>query len=162
VPFISAVLGDAVECWRGVVDNRPGSATQGWHRDGQPLYDHVHLPAHCVVLFVPLVDVDCEALGPTQFYPGSHATFRSHQYAGLPEGKCSKPACMPMLAKGSVLAFDFRTLHRGTANTTTDTRRPVFYVIYAKRWFHIEEDEGAFPTDQPLFLPTGDSTSAGR
>ena len=49
LPFVHAVLGDnATECWRGVVDNRPGSVVQGWHRDGQPLFDHAHLPAHCL------------------------------------------------------------------------------------------------------------------
>ena len=54
--FVHAALGEnAVECWWGVVDNRPGSVAQGWHRDGQALFDHVHLPAHCLVVFAPLV-----------------------------------------------------------------------------------------------------------
>ena len=39
LPFVRSLLGEAAkECWRGVVDNRPGSETQGWHRDGQPLF----------------------------------------------------------------------------------------------------------------------------
>ena len=159
LPFVHEVLGDsAVECWRGVVDNRPGSEVQGWHRDGQPLFDHVHLPAHCLVLFAPLIDVASDALGPTQFYPGSHATFRSHLYCELPEDRCSKPHCTPLLARGSVLCFDFRTIHRGLPNTTSDSR-PMLYVIYSKAWFRIEEAEGAFPIDKPLFA-TGASPSA--
>ena len=39
LPFVRSVLGDDVkELWRGVVDNRPGSETQGWHRDGGFLF----------------------------------------------------------------------------------------------------------------------------
>ena len=151
LPFIEQVLGEGyTECWRGVVDNRPGSEVQGWHRDGQPLFDHLHLPAHCIVVFVPLIDVVTDALGPTQFFPGSHATFRSHLYAGLPEGRCDKPYCTPLLSRGSILCFDYRTLHRGLPNSTS-TARPLLYVIYAKPWFAISESEGAFPTDRPLF-----------
>lgn len=106
------------------------------------------------VLFIPLVDVSSEELGPTQFFPGSHATHRSHLYSGLAEGKCSKPMCTPLLARGSVLAFDFRTMHRGMPNTTATTSRPMLYVIYSKPWFRITEAEGGFPTDQPLGMPT--------
>ena len=155
LPFIHEVLGDgAVECWRGVVDNRPSSEVQGWHRDGQPLFGHQHLPAHCLVVFAPLIDIQSDALGPTQFYPGSHATFRSHLYTGLPEGLCSKPHCTPLLSRGSVLCFDYRTVHRGLPNTTA-VSRPMLYVIYSKPWFHIDEAEGGFPTDCPLFAARG-------
>ena len=43
-PFVHKVLGEgAVELWRGVVDNMPGSLDQGWHRDGEHLFDHTHL-----------------------------------------------------------------------------------------------------------------------
>eukprot|EP00900_Chrysochromulina_parva_P001683 jgi/Chrpa1/11515/Chrysochromulina_OHIO_Genome00017320-RA len=35
MPFVRAVLGEgAHECFRGVVDNRPGSTMQAWHADG--------------------------------------------------------------------------------------------------------------------------------
>ena len=151
LPFVHEVLGDgAVECWRGVVDNRPGSEVQGWHRDGQPLFDQLDLPAHCLVICAPLVDVVSDATGPTQFYPGSHVTFRSHLYTDLPEDCCNKPHCTPLLARGSVLCFDFRTIHRSLPNTTS-VSRPMFYVIYSKAWFLISETESAFPTDRPLF-----------
>ena len=153
IPFVSEVLGEgAVECWRGVVDNRPGSECQGWHRDGQALFSHVHLPAHALVVFVPLVDVRSEALGPTQFYPGSHASWRNHHYTSLAEDDgagCGKPHCTPLLDRGSMLCFDYRLIHRGLPNTA-DVSRPMFYIIYAKHWFCITEAEGAFPSDSPL------------
>ena len=84
---------------------------------------------------------------------------RTHLYTGLNEGACSKPACMPLLPRGAVLCFDYRTIHRGLPNTS-DMRRPMFYVIYAKPWFHIDQAEGGFPVDQPLFAAPA-AVSAG-
>ena len=115
LPFVHAVLGeDAVELWRGVVDNRPGSETQGWHRDGDHLFADVELPAHCLAVFLPLVDLPAgTGLGPPQFFPGSHACRRAHLYTGLNDeggGGCHLPHCTPALARGDVLAFDYRVV----------------------------------------------------
>eukprot|EP00965_Chrysotila_dentata_P026188 868430-Pleurochrysis_carterae.AAC.2 len=159
LPLMRHVLGDdAVELWRGVIDNRPGSETQSWHRDGEHLFEHVHLPAHCITIFVPLVDLEDDLLGPTQFYPGSHICGRSALYHGLnsigDESDCYLPFCTPRLAIGDVIAFDYRTIHRGLANTshlsesTAPTARPMLYIVYARSWFI---DRVNFPSDAPLW-----------
>lgn len=147
MPFVRCVLGpDACERWRGVVDNRPGSDMQGWHRDGDHVFEHVHLPPHCLTIWIPLVDVHDESCGPTQFYPGSHATWRAEQYVGLAEDECHLPNCTPRLDRGSVLAFDYRVIHRGTPNTSS-AGRPILYIVFSRPWFC---DALSFPTDAPL------------
>jgi len=148
-PFVRAIMGQgAVELWKGVVNNRRASGVQNWHRDGEALFDHVQLPPHCVTVFVPLVDVT-EANGPTEFYPGSHERKREHYYAGTEEGACHLPTCAPCLVCGSALLFDYRLVHRGTANTT-DTDRPMLYFVYAQPWF---QDVQNFPSAENLFPP---------
>ena len=55
----------------------------------------------CLTIWIPLVDVHDESCGPTQFYPGSHATWRAEQYVGLAEDECHLPNCTPRLDRGS-------------------------------------------------------------
>jgi hypothetical protein len=169
--FIHRVLGDqAVELWRGVVNNSFGSQTQRWHRDGECLWNTAgHLPAHCITVFVPLVDVTGE-LGPTGFYPGSHDITMAHRYEGVWEQnlagqlgasstesyrRCPLPTCEPLVAAGGAVAFDYRVVHRGTGNTGSvcggHIDRPVLYFVYAAPWFH---DTINFPEDSPLFAET--------
>jgi len=162
--MVAAVLGPgACERWRGIVDNRPGSEMQGWHRDGDHLFSHVHLPPHCLTIWIPLVDVHGEACGPTQFYPGSHASWRADTYTPLSNAQSGTetdvdsqelhlPHCTPLLDRGSVLAFDYRVIHRGTPNTS-DASRPVLYIVFSKPWFC---DALNFPTDQPLMEASGE------
>ena len=127
LPFVRAALGDDCrELWRGVVDNRPGSETQGWHRDGDFLFSSgFELPVHCITLFIPLVDCLDSCLGPPQFYPGSHRASRDHLYTGVEEQTCHLPYVTPSLARGDLLAFDYRLVHRGSANMSAATSRPM-------------------------------------
>jgi len=138
-----AILGDdCVEQSRGVVISNPGATDQGWHRDGEFLYDDgMHYPAHALTVFVPLVDIN-DLCGPTQFYPGSHSASRQHLY----EEPCARPAATPLLAAGGVLLFDYRLIHRGTANNA-DFKRPVAYFVMAKPWFkdHLNLPEPSWP-----------------
>ena len=94
-PLLRRCLGRGYRMlFMGVVVARPGATDQGLHADGghlfrlgQPDADSAGgddeeaetegtyaplLPAHCLNVFLPLVDLT-EELGPTQFYPGSHA-----------------------------------------------------------------------------------------
>ena len=84
----------------GCVISLPGASTQAIHRDGKHLYletealrpseregeqrlerhagsesslQYPRLPAHCITVFVPLVDLKGEN-GPTEFWPGTHHT----------------------------------------------------------------------------------------
>ena len=90
---------------------------QEWHRDGQALSadPSTQLPPHCLNLFVPLVDVT-EHVGPTEFWVGTH---QEPTYHAL------KPA-------GSAILFDYRTIHRGGANSSGKRRR-VLYLTYATK-----------------------------
>jgi ectoine hydroxylase-related dioxygenase (phytanoyl-CoA dioxygenase family) len=152
--FVQHVLGEsAVELFRGAVINCYGSEAQSWHRDGDPLWPHTHLPPHCLTMFVPLVNVT-EAVGPTQFYPGSHDIQQAHRYSGLNDKsldlQCSLPHCAPFVAKGGALAFDYRVIHRGTGNIdhAHQMDRPVLYFVYSKPWF---VDDYNHPSNNPLF-----------
>lgn len=49
--------------------------------------------------------------------------------------KTLRPPESPLVPAGSALVFDYRTLHRGRANTTKDENRPVLVLTFAKSWF---------------------------
>ena len=67
-PLVASLLGD--ECcllYMGVMwasANAPDGSDQPWHADGGHLYQHEHLPPHCLNVFVPLIDME-QAHGPT-------------------------------------------------------------------------------------------------
>ena len=98
----------------GFVLSQPGAPGQMWHPDAETRVGLVNV-------FVPLVPLS-EANGPTALAPCSHVPPRP----GCPH------VVRPLLAAGEVLLFDWRTWHRGCANTS-DADRPVAYVTYARR-----------------------------
>ena len=97
----------------GFLVNDPGSENQEYHRDGPD-------PGFLDV-FVPLIDL-CHEIGPTSLFPGSHI---SSDAASL--------ELEPLLKKGECLIFDYRVLHRGQGNSSTNTRRTLAYVVYTNR-----------------------------
>lgn len=115
--------------YMGVMWARPASEGitdhQKWHADGGHLFDHCHLPPHCINVFFPLIDVASEH-GPTEVQPGSHVLGKfndtSHSVVGL-EAKA-----------GSAILFDYRLKHRGGLNTSQQPR-PILYLAFAKPWF---------------------------
>ena len=96
---------------------------QAWHMDGEHLDDLIQLPCHCLTVFVPLVDLG-DHNGATEFSLGSHL----HD-----EGEITGERIIQCTA-GSAILFDYRLLHRGTANRTT-TDRPILYFTYARGGF---------------------------
>lgn len=146
---IRAVLGaESRLLYRGVLMTRPRAREQSWHADGEHLFPAfgLHLPAHCVNVFVPLVDVGADN-GPTEFCPGSHRLTRRladpHEQDDdlLERIGFSGPTVTPELPAGSVLLFDYRLVHRGQANRT-DADRPILYLTFAAPWF---QDVRSFP-----------------
>jgi hypothetical protein len=113
--------GQVVACGRDAID-ADDEADQEWHMDGGHLDEERYLPCHCLTVFVPLVDL-CADNGATEFSLGSHL----HECEDLGE------RVLECLA-GSAIVFDYRTLHRGTANRTT-ADRPILYFTYARSWF---------------------------
>jgi len=127
-PFVSSVLGDSV-CllYSGVMvaAANPQSEPQKWHGDGGQLYGPLHLPPHCLNVFVPLVDLH-ESNGPTEFVPGTQIAGKSNR-----DGKAQFGV---NASAGSVVIFDYRVQHRGGANRSADDRL-VLYLCYCKPWF---------------------------
>lgn len=95
---------------------------QAWHMDGAHLDDELQLPCHMLTVFVPLVDLGAEN-GATEFSLGTHLHDCEDSNAmGEHIIECSA---------GSAILFDYRLLHRGTANRTT-ADRPILYFTYAR------------------------------
>lgn len=125
----------------GFLVNQPGSTSQAWHRDG-PEEGYINA-------FVPLVDLS-ESLGPTAILSGTH-TRPDIRLLGDKDGDGSGAASgdgdgdgdcgdgvpspiVPLLQKGQILLFDYRTLHRGLGNTNVEggLARTLAYVVYTR------------------------------
>ena len=136
LPLVHATLGeDALELWRGVLDNKPGSSGMRWHRDGEYLEKgYEQADADCLNVFVPLIDVTA-ADGPTEFMPGSHYGAALHDSGEELAEEGELPACSPLLQRGDAVVFDFRLVHRGTPNVNDGRQgrsRPMLYIIYGR------------------------------
>lgn len=142
MPLVQSLLGgQASLLFCGLLMTRGGAADQPWHTDGEHLFgpEVPTLPAHCLNVFLPLVDVNADN-GGTEFCPGSHFLT-----AGVPEiyeqspkhvdeiGWRGRPLPLAVPA-GSAVIFDYRLLHRGLANRT-DRSRPILYLTFAAPWF---------------------------
>lgn len=103
----------------GFLINQPGSMSQNWHKDGP---DEGYIDC-----FVPLIDLN-EAIGPTAIQPGTHLVSTSHD-----EGKDDTDVLVPLLKKGDILLFDYRTIHRGQANRSPSATRTLAYAVYKRR-----------------------------
>lgn len=136
VSLVDSILGEQHHVVNiSLVVSNPGAADQSWHTDGPHVSVTQHLPCHCLNVFVPLIDI-LSHTGPTSFRPGSqHLTrdFRNMYLAAFFKKKL-QPVQTPELKRGSVLMFDYRVLHRGTANTSSEPR-PVIVLTFAKPWF---------------------------
>eukprot|EP00980_Cylindrotheca_fusiformis_P002657 scaffold622_cov102-Cylindrotheca_fusiformis.AAC.6 len=118
-PVVDALWSQQLDSYvaaAGFLINRPGSKSQHWHRDGPD--------EGFVDCFVPLVDLD-DSLGPTALKAGSHNN----------EEACDEEEnlVIPLLRKGEMLLFDYRTLHRGQGNTSSKTTRTLAYSVYSRR-----------------------------
>ena len=80
MPFVRRVSGEAAhECFRGVMDSRPGSVAQEWHSDGHEWDEALEggeLPteARRLTLFIPLVDLGNPRCGATQTSPALNSS----------------------------------------------------------------------------------------
>lgn len=137
----------------GFLVNKPGSTSQQWHRDGST--------NGCINAFVPLIDLE-ESLGPTTILPRTHVmpdyyVRTNDSKDGLSDivilddhndgddigndddddGVVQLLPITPMLKKGQILLFDYRTLHRGLGNTNIEgcgsgISRTLAYVVYTR------------------------------
>lgn len=136
LPVVRAVLGAGYSrIMSGVIVALPGAARQAVHADGKPLFeyeDFTPLPPHCLSVFVPLIDLSHE-LGPTEFFPGTHLHDPS-RFNGVMRGEI-QGVIFDKAKAGDAIIFDCRIQHRGLANLTESSPRPLLYFTYAKPWF---------------------------
>ncbi len=109
------------------------------------------------------------ANGPTQFWPGTHASLgnlpppgaKSVTFAAPDEvhgapGTFAKPDARACVARaGDAIVFDYRILHRGLANRS-DAARPLAYFTYGRSWFKDATNYSATSlqaSDPPAALP---------
>ncbi len=115
----------------------PGRPDQGVHVDWQPLVlpedimddPRVKVPVYITTVHYYLDDL-YEALGPTQFIPGSHRAGR-RPAGGESTWRGVEPRNI-LCAAGDAVLFRCEVWHRGTANTS-DQVRYLLQVHYAQR-----------------------------
>lgn len=147
MPLIRALLGEEVILGSLVaVTSLPGSKDQEFHVDMPLLFDDAEIgtqvPAYCVTLVLPLVDMN-PTNGTTAFFPGSHRAVTDE-----PSGE----AVLPEVPVGNAILFDSRIWHHGTPNHS-DAPRPVLYNTYQRPWFR---DVVNFGRQKPLMIDDSD------
>ena len=145
------------EVWRcdvSVVYSRPGAAHQDWHCDGRHLagaaradFDGDGLaPPYALCVFCPLVDLNAD-VGFTQFWAGSHCGAELIGFGGAAE--VLRGTVDGIVQAGGAVAYDYRTMHRGMANVSAWTTRPVLQFLYAESNYRETKNYGA----ESLFEP---------
>jgi len=127
-----------------VVYSKPGAPHQGWHADGNHQRGatdagwDVHgwngqlAPPYALCLFIPLMDLD-ERTGYTQFWPGSH---RNRGLMGFgPVAKLAEATWDGKCNAGDAISYDYRLMHRGMPNISSNVVRPVLQVLFRKSWY---------------------------
>ena len=142
-------------CDVSVVYSKPGATNQDWHCDGRHLagasradFDGEGVaPPYAVCVFCPLVDLN-EDVGFTQFWAGSHKS--SDGLIGFGSAaEVLRGTVDGVVKKGGAIVYDYRTMHRGMANNSKETVRPVLQFLYAKSNYRETKNYGA----ESLFEP---------
>ena len=120
----------------GSVVSMPNSHNQHVHYDHPRLFLDAdlealggNLPPYAIHLFIPLVGVN-ESNGRTKIWPGSHHLPSSEKDLLIKKGESVEND----LNVGDCLILDYRTLHAGIGNKSSQIR-PLIYVIYQRAWF---------------------------
>ena len=146
--------GASWRCDVSVVYSRPGAANQDWHCDGRHLagaaradFDGDGLaPPYAICVFCPLVDLNAD-VGFTQFWAGSHRGAELIGFGGAAE--VLRGTVDGIVQAGGAVAYDYRTMHRGMANVSAGTTRPVLQFLYAESNYRETKNYGA----ESLFEP---------
>tara|TARA_B100000242_G_scaffold16732_1_gene10271 strand:- start:4847 stop:5581 length:735 start_codon:yes stop_codon:yes gene_type:complete len=117
----------------GVVFSLPGASHQGFHRDGNILFDDYSvegnlsisgfIPPYALTLAIPLIKID-KKNGSTEIKSNTHRYQENNKIKLL----------KPNLNLGSALLWDFRTLHGGGPNKSNQVR-PLIYLTYSREWW---------------------------
>jgi len=132
--FVANVLGSEWELnRRSLLISFPGAKGQQWHVDGDHRTSSSHSPAHAINAFVALGDITLD-MGPTELRPASHFLSRKlFKFMMLARARKQLHApVQPVAASGDAVIFDYRTLHRGTANESDKPRAMLELVFFKK------------------------------
>lgn len=146
--------GASWRCDVSVVYSRPGAANQDWHCDGRHLAGAARAdfngdglaPPYAICVFCPLVDLNAD-VGFTQFWAGSHRGAELIGFGGAAE--VLRGTVDGIVQAGGAVAYDYRTMHRGMANVSAGTTRPVLQFLYAESNYRETKNYGA----ESLFEP---------
>ncbi|KAL7681612.1 putative phytanoyl-CoA dioxygenase [Plasmopara halstedii] len=127
------LLKDMAICWQpyiGCVVSQPGDEAQNWHLDGIHRNKTIQESVDRLNVFVPLVALNDE-IG------GTEMKLRSHIHENGARGTAFEdyqdlPSVIAHIQAGTPIIMDYRVWHRGLANTSKDTLRPLLYFKYAK------------------------------
>jgi len=156
IDFVEAVLGNNCHLIsENAIYTRPGQGIDSWHIDEAvhfprpadvPLDPRIDVPCFVVQALYYLVDVD-EAIGPTQFVPGSQRSGRKPDPELVYEGRGVHSV---IASAGDCLLQNGQVWHRGATNSTQDRARVVQQVSYGRRFisqrfypfvnYHMPED----------------------
>ena len=130
--IISKFLGPPFKLELVTIINSPrGSGDQRWHQGWRYLFHEAErVPPYAVVVTIPLDDVTM-AMGGTQFCPRKKMRF----YHGW---RCDDGYVQAGTTKGTVVVFDYKTLHRGPGNLGARDR-PMISMVFSKSFFFNSE-----------------------
>jgi len=131
--FVRELMPNGTNVAVSVVYSYPGAKNQEWHADGRHLDRECDVdgvgesPPYALCVFMPLIDLNHE-VGFTQFFCKSHKTSK---LIGFGEASHELNASFDgVLNAGQAVMYDYRLLHRGMANNSLDTIRPVLQFLY--------------------------------
>jgi len=150
-PIVNRLLGgNCILGSFGSVVSLPGSEMQQIHFDHPNLFRDYELagimariPAFAITVVIPLVAITDET-GPTRMWPGSHLLPRGLKQKLINEGATYDPLC----ERGDCILFDYRLLHAGMPNKSSQVR-PILYSIYYRPWFR---DAVNYAKQEPLLM----------
>ena len=131
----------------GAVVSYPGNSQsndQMTHVDSEHLYEHMHLPPHYLVMFLPALATQEELdlrVGQTAFLVGSHKKDIARDLTegdrlSAHERRFQNSRCIrPHVQAGDVILFDARIVHFGLANASPSVKRATIFVNYTRPWF---------------------------
>ncbi|KAG7388197.1 hypothetical protein PHYPSEUDO_012999 [Phytophthora pseudosyringae] len=114
----------------GCVLSRPGDADQNWHLDGVHRNQQVQEPVDRLNVFVPLVAIT-DQTGGTEMKTRSHIHDNGARGTAF-EGYQDLPSVTACVEAGTPIVMDYRVWHRGLANRSENTVRPLLYFKYRK------------------------------
>lgn len=132
MPLLTRLLGGEFILFSlGAVISLPGASPQRTHRDHRSLFEEDGidelLPSFAITLGTPLIEMN-DLHGTTRVYG------KTHRNSDDLTNKDKNTGINPLLREGSCILFDYRLLHEGTPNKSTNVR-PLMYNIYTRPWF---------------------------